>query len=190
MAARRRRSACSGSPLRCRHLRRAASSLRAPRMVDALIGVSEHTGSPLMDRGVFEVEAVRVVPIQVPWRGHGCDCAPARASSDRERGSVLRGPKSTLGRRCYHHWQSGSGAARMGSAGYGMCRMPVGENWERGCSEMLIIGFGVTEVLVSTLVFTCETCGNHAAHRLTKQNRKFSCQGAVSPSRSGTTAAS
>jgi len=39
---------------------------------------------------------------------------------------------------------------------------------------MLIIGFGVTEVLLSTLVFTCETCGNHAAHQLTKQNRKFS----------------
>jgi predicted RNA-binding Zn-ribbon protein involved in translation (DUF1610 family) len=39
---------------------------------------------------------------------------------------------------------------------------------------MLIIGFGVTEVLLSTLVFTCETCGNHVAHQLTKQNRKFS----------------
>jgi hypothetical protein len=50
----------------------------------------------------------------------------------------------------------------------------VGRNWERGCFEMLIIGFGVTEVLLSTLVFTCETCGNHAAHQLTKQNRKFS----------------
>jgi predicted RNA-binding Zn-ribbon protein involved in translation (DUF1610 family) len=47
-------------------------------------------------------------------------------------------------------------------------------DWERGCSEMLIIGIGVTEVLLSTLAFTCETCGNHAAHRLTKQNRKFS----------------
>ena len=34
---------------------------------------------------------------------------------------------------------------------------------------MLIIGFAVTEVLLSTLVFTSETCGNHAAHRLTKQ---------------------
>jgi hypothetical protein len=30
--------------------------------------------------------------------------------------------------------------------------------------EMLIIGFVVTEVLLSTLVFTCETWGNHAAH--------------------------
>jgi hypothetical protein len=39
---------------------------------------------------------------------------------------------------------------------------------------MLIIGFGVTEALLSTLVFTCETCGNHAAHQLTKQTRKFS----------------
>ena len=39
---------------------------------------------------------------------------------------------------------------------------------------MLIIGIGVTEVLLSTLVFTCETCGNHAAHQLTKQNRRFS----------------
>ena len=34
---------------------------------------------------------------------------------------------------------------------------------------MLIIGFGVTEVLLSTLVFTCEACGNHAPHQLTKQ---------------------
>ena len=39
---------------------------------------------------------------------------------------------------------------------------------------MLIIGFGVTEVLLSTLVFTCEACGNHAAHQLTKQSRRFS----------------
>ena len=39
---------------------------------------------------------------------------------------------------------------------------------------MLIIGVGVTEVLLSTLVFTCETCGSNAAHQLTKQNRKFS----------------
>jgi hypothetical protein len=39
---------------------------------------------------------------------------------------------------------------------------------------MLIIGFGVNEVLLATLVFRCEICGNHAAHQLTKQNRKFS----------------
>jgi hypothetical protein len=43
------------------------------------------------------------------------------------------------------------------------CRRAAGEIKERGCSEMLIIGFGVTEVLLSTLVFTCETCDNHAA---------------------------
>ena len=39
---------------------------------------------------------------------------------------------------------------------------------------MLIIGLGETEALLSTLVFTCETCGNHAAHQLTKRSRKFS----------------
>lgn len=39
---------------------------------------------------------------------------------------------------------------------------------------MLIIGFSLQEVLLSTLVFACETCGNHAAHQLTKQSRRFS----------------
>jgi hypothetical protein len=39
---------------------------------------------------------------------------------------------------------------------------------------MLIIGFGVREILLSTLVFTCETCRNHSAHQLVKQSRKFS----------------
>jgi predicted RNA-binding Zn-ribbon protein involved in translation (DUF1610 family) len=39
---------------------------------------------------------------------------------------------------------------------------------------MLIIGFGVTETLLSTLVYTCETCGNHAAHQLSRQRRRFS----------------
>lgn len=39
---------------------------------------------------------------------------------------------------------------------------------------MLIIGFATSEVLLSTLFFTCENCGNHAAHQLTKQSRKFS----------------
>jgi len=39
---------------------------------------------------------------------------------------------------------------------------------------MLIIGLGVTEDLLATLVFQCETCGSHAAHQLTKQSRKFS----------------
>jgi hypothetical protein len=39
---------------------------------------------------------------------------------------------------------------------------------------MLIIGFGVTETLLSTLVYTCETCQNHAAHQLSKARRRFS----------------
>ena len=39
---------------------------------------------------------------------------------------------------------------------------------------MLIIGLGVTETLLATLVFACETCGNHAAHQLIKQSRKLS----------------
>jgi DNA-directed RNA polymerase subunit RPC12/RpoP len=39
---------------------------------------------------------------------------------------------------------------------------------------MLIIGFGVTETLLSTLVYACETCGNHAAHQLSRQRRRFS----------------
>jgi hypothetical protein len=39
---------------------------------------------------------------------------------------------------------------------------------------MLIIGFAATEALVSTLVYTCETCGNQGAHQLTKESRKFS----------------
>jgi predicted RNA-binding Zn-ribbon protein involved in translation (DUF1610 family) len=39
---------------------------------------------------------------------------------------------------------------------------------------MLIFGFGVREILLSTLIFTCETCGNHAAHHLSKQVRRFS----------------
>jgi predicted RNA-binding Zn-ribbon protein involved in translation (DUF1610 family) len=39
---------------------------------------------------------------------------------------------------------------------------------------MLIFGFGVREILLSTLVFTCETCGNHAAHQLSKRVRRFS----------------
>ena len=39
---------------------------------------------------------------------------------------------------------------------------------------MLIFGFGVREILLSTLIFTCETCSNHAAHQLSKRVRRFS----------------
>ena len=39
---------------------------------------------------------------------------------------------------------------------------------------MLIFGLGITEKLLATLVFICETCGNNAAHHLIKRVRKFS----------------
>jgi hypothetical protein len=39
---------------------------------------------------------------------------------------------------------------------------------------MLIFGFGVREILLSTLIFTCETCQNHAAHQLSTRVRRFS----------------
>ena len=39
---------------------------------------------------------------------------------------------------------------------------------------MLIFGLGVTEKLLATLVFVCETCGNNAAHHLIRRVRKFS----------------
>ena len=39
---------------------------------------------------------------------------------------------------------------------------------------MLIFGLGVSQVLLATLVYVCETCGNNAAHHLVKRVRKFS----------------
>ena len=39
---------------------------------------------------------------------------------------------------------------------------------------MLIFGLSVSEDLLSTLIYTCQTCGNSAAHRLVKRTRKFS----------------
>ncbi|MBI4901204.1 MAG: zinc-ribbon domain-containing protein [Actinobacteria bacterium] len=39
---------------------------------------------------------------------------------------------------------------------------------------MLIFGLGVRQVLLATLVYLCETCGNTAAHHLVKRVRKFS----------------
>jgi hypothetical protein len=41
-------------------------------------------------------------------------------------------------------------------------------------SHVLIFGFGVTQTLLATLVFVCETCGTNAAHHLVKRVRKFS----------------
>lgn len=39
---------------------------------------------------------------------------------------------------------------------------------------MLIFGLGVTQVLLATLMYACETCGNRAAHQLVKRVRKVS----------------
>lgn len=39
---------------------------------------------------------------------------------------------------------------------------------------MLIIGLSVKEVLLSTLVYICEVCGNSAAHQLIKRSKRFS----------------
>ena len=39
---------------------------------------------------------------------------------------------------------------------------------------MLIFGLSVSEDLLSSLIYTCETCGNSAAHRLVKRTRKVS----------------
>jgi len=39
---------------------------------------------------------------------------------------------------------------------------------------MLIFGLGVTQVLLATLVYVCETCGNNAPHHLVKRVRKLS----------------
>ena len=39
---------------------------------------------------------------------------------------------------------------------------------------MLIFGLGVSQVLLATLVYLCETCGNTAAHTVVKRVRKFS----------------
>ena len=39
---------------------------------------------------------------------------------------------------------------------------------------MLIWGFKVYSTLLTTLVYVCDRCGNHAAHHLVKRVRKFS----------------
>ncbi len=38
---------------------------------------------------------------------------------------------------------------------------------------MLILGFRFSNVLLATLYYVCERCGNDAAHELTKRVRKF-----------------
>ena len=39
---------------------------------------------------------------------------------------------------------------------------------------MLIFGFGVKDVLLTTLMYVCENCGTNAAHHLLKRVRRFS----------------
>ena len=39
---------------------------------------------------------------------------------------------------------------------------------------MLIFGLSVTQALLATLVYACETCGNSSPHHLVKRVRKFS----------------
>ena len=39
---------------------------------------------------------------------------------------------------------------------------------------MLIFGLSAKQVLLATLVYLCETCGNNAAYHLVKRVRKFS----------------
>jgi uncharacterized Zn finger protein len=38
---------------------------------------------------------------------------------------------------------------------------------------VLILGLSVSEDLLSTLVYICESCGNSAAHHLIKRTRRF-----------------
>jgi len=38
---------------------------------------------------------------------------------------------------------------------------------------MLILGFGVSDVLLGTLVYVCDRCGQNAAHEVVKRVRKF-----------------
>jgi DNA-directed RNA polymerase subunit RPC12/RpoP len=39
---------------------------------------------------------------------------------------------------------------------------------------MLILGFRVYSALLTTLVYVCDNCGQHAAHQLVKRTRKIS----------------
>ncbi len=38
---------------------------------------------------------------------------------------------------------------------------------------MLIFGFSTKQILLATLVYICEVCGNNAAHHLVRRARRF-----------------
>lgn len=38
---------------------------------------------------------------------------------------------------------------------------------------MLIFGFSTKQLLLATLMYVCEVCGNNAAHQLVKRVRRF-----------------
>ena len=38
---------------------------------------------------------------------------------------------------------------------------------------MLILGFGISDILLGTLVYVCDRCGQNAAHEVVKRVRKF-----------------
>lgn len=38
---------------------------------------------------------------------------------------------------------------------------------------MLIFGFSTKQILLATLVYICEVCGNNAAHQLVRRARRF-----------------
>jgi len=38
---------------------------------------------------------------------------------------------------------------------------------------MLIFGFSAKQILMATLFYVCETCGNQAAHQLVKRTNRF-----------------
>jgi hypothetical protein len=90
---------------------------------DALIRISEqHRSAPLADRGVFEVEAVRVVSIRLPCHGHRCDSAPPSV--------VASGLRSSSGH-VRPAMQDRQGAVQLASRGRS------GRRWRRDYSVQL-----------------------------------------------------
>lgn len=72
------------------------------------------------------------------------------------------------------------GRDREGAAPLGSRAAPgsLGRSWsEQNRREVdhavLILGFRFSSVLLTTLLYVCERCGNNAAHELTRRVRKF-----------------